>query len=223
MQGKLAKLTILSFMDAEVLVPNLIPKFEVYYNPDSYSVTQTVQYCAAEAFGSDGSEMRFIGIPPKEYSFKLVFDGTGASGPKIDVTTALAQFHQVTAGYIGQTHRAPFLILYWGSLVDKCVLKSSQVSYKLFDPQGIPLRAEVSVTFSTFTFDELKQAKMFKQSPDMTHRRVVKAGDSLPLMCKAIYNDESKYLEVARVNGIVNYRKLVVGSEIYFPPVNAEA
>lgn len=223
MQGKLAKLTILSYMDSGKLKPNPKPWFRAYYNPDSYSVSQTIQYCAAEPFGNIDSEMRFLRRPPKEYSFKLIFDGTGASGEKISVPLKIEEFNQVTYGYIGESHRTPYLVLYWGTMVANVVLKSSQVSYKLFDPMGIPLRAEMSVTFSSYNTKPILDRIMGKESPDMTHRRVVQAGDTLPLLCKSIYNDESKYLEVARINGLVNYRNLRPGSELYFPPIKEEA
>ena len=62
-------------------------------------------------------------------------------------------------------------------------------------------------------------AEKNKQSPDMTHFVEVKAGDTLPLMCFRIYNDASYYLEVAKANGLSSFRRLKMGSFLYFPPL----
>jgi len=47
----------------------------------------------------------------------------------------------------------------------------------------------------------------------------VKEGDKLPLMTFRIYGDSRYYLEVAKINNITNFRKLMVGSKIFFPPI----
>lgn len=38
-------------------------------------------------------------------------------------------------------------------------------------------------------------------------------------MSHRIYGDSKYYLEVARVNEITSFRKLEVGKEIFFPPI----
>ena len=64
-----------------------------------------------------------------------------------------------------------------------------------------------------------RAAREKKSSPDLTHERVVKEGDNLPLMTYRIYGDPKYYLEVARVNGLTNFRKLTPGQKIVFPPI----
>jgi nucleoid-associated protein YgaU len=57
------------------------------------------------------------------------------------------------------------------------------------------------------------------ESPDLTHIRLVKAGDTLPEMCFNIYGDPRYYLDVARQNRLDNFRKLEPGTRIFFPPI----
>jgi len=57
------------------------------------------------------------------------------------------------------------------------------------------------------------------QSPDLTHVRLIKAGDNLPSLCSQIYGDPSYYLAVARANQIDNFRELVPGTNVFFPPL----
>lgn len=220
MAGKLSKLRILPFPTLSFRVP--LGLFEAYFNPESYSVSYDLAYCNAEALGGVESTQRFIRVPPKTYSFDLLIDGTGASGPSVDVPVEVAKFLTTTYQYLGETHRPPYVILFWGTMVAKCVLQSVNISYTLFSPEGIPLRAKLSTTFSTVEQKALTDAKKANKSPDLTHTRVVRQGDTLPLLCKEIYGDESHYLKVARVNNLVNYRKLRVGQEVFFPPIEEE-
>jgi nucleoid-associated protein YgaU len=67
--------------------------------------------------------------------------------------------------------------------------------------------------------DTLRVAEERKNSPDLTHRRIVREGDHLSLMCHSIYGDPGYYLEVARFNRLNNYRQLKAGQELLFPPL----
>jgi nucleoid-associated protein YgaU len=57
------------------------------------------------------------------------------------------------------------------------------------------------------------------QSPDLTHVRRVKAGDTLPGLCDQIYGDPRLYLKVAAANGLDDFRRLVPGTKVFFPPL----
>ncbi|NOR75025.1 MAG: LysM peptidoglycan-binding domain-containing protein, partial [Draconibacterium sp.] len=74
--------------------------------------------------------------------------------------------------------------------------------------------------FKGFVEDNLRVAMENNSSPDLTHVIIVKEGDTLPLMAFSIYGDPKYYLEVAKANSITNFRKLKVGQQIFFPPIN---
>ncbi|MCK5703624.1 MAG: LysM peptidoglycan-binding domain-containing protein, partial [Cyclobacteriaceae bacterium] len=58
------------------------------------------------------------------------------------------------------------------------------------------------------------------QSPDLTHFKIVKEGETLPLIAKKIYGDSKYYLEIARVNNINNFRRLKTGQQLVLPPID---
>ena len=60
-------------------------------------------------------------------------------------------------------------------------------------------------------------------SPDLTHLRDVRDGDTLPLLAYDIYGNAQLYLEVARVNKLVNFRRLRSASRLSFPPLDKQA
>jgi nucleoid-associated protein YgaU len=88
----------------------------------------------------------------------------------------------------------------------------------LFNPDGKPIRAICKVTIRQVTDEEQRVLEENNSSPDLTHFRVVKKGDTLPLMCFKIYGDSKYYLQVAAVNKLSNFRNLSTGTEIFFPP-----
>ncbi len=100
-----------------------------------------------------------------------------------------------------------------------CMLKDLQINYTLFSPDGEPLRAKISATFTHYIEPEKRKKKKNKKSPDITHVRKVKAGDSLPLMTHQIYGESSYYLQVAKANGLVNFRRLEINDDLRFPPL----
>ena len=77
----------------------------------------------------------------------------------------------------------------------------------------------MTATFVATTDKKTESKEKNNSSPDLSHVKLAKRGDTLPLMCQDIYGDVNMYLEVARVNGITNFRDLEPGTEILFPPI----
>jgi nucleoid-associated protein YgaU len=178
-----------------------------------------LEYDGGAGSGTTDSRMSFKKAKPGDLSLTFFIDGTGANGKPIDVQTQVEKFQTVT-GYNGKIHRTSYLKVMWGTLqVKRCVLKSASIAYKLFKPNGVPLRAVITASFTGNSDDKTRVAMVQDESPDLTHLRLVKAGDNLPGMCFEIYNDPGYYLDVARVNRIDNFRELAPGRKIFFPPL----
>jgi nucleoid-associated protein YgaU len=218
MSGRLEKLLIKAYESADYS-GSPVGLFESFVNPNEITLAYEMEYDAAQGSGTTGSRMNFKKVKPGDLSLTFFIDGTGANGNPIDVQERVEQFQTIT-GYNGNIHRPNYLKVTWGTLqVKRCVLKSASIAYKLFKSDGIPLRAVITATFTDSTDDQTRVALAQDQSPDLTHVRLVKAGDTLPAMCFSVYGDPRFYLEVARVNGIDNFPKLVPGTRVFFPPL----
>ena len=97
------------------------------------------------------------------------------------------------------------------------------ITYKLFNPDGQPIRAVVRVKFQGSIEEEKRARVENRSSPDLTHRRRVGPGDTLPFMCYAVYGDPRHYLYVAAFNRFDDFRRLTVGQEVVFPPLAPQA
>ncbi len=215
--GELKKLTVEAYRDIER--QDKIDEFVAMFNPASFNEKFEIQYEANQGRGTSGSPQRYDQIRPQEYRFELLFDGTGTAAEKKDVADEINRFLRLAAEHNGEIHRPNYLKLVWGGLRFNCVLKSAEISYTMFRPEGRPLRAKVTVVFLRDIDDQRRTAYEDNTSPDLTHYRVVQDGDTLPLMCYRIYGDPSYYPEVARMNQLTDFRNLAVGSSLLFPPV----
>jgi hypothetical protein len=196
--------------------------FEVMFNPNGYSRKYELEYHNAQGAGSSASPQVYGKIKPQDYTFDYLFDGTGTTADKIDVNELIEKFLEITGKHEGDIHRPKYLKLSWGTLILKCVLKSAEIIFSLFDSTGKPLRARVKATFSENIEETLRVAKERENSPDLTHIRMVNTEDNLPIMVYRIYNDPAYYLQVAQVNKLKTFRRLSVGSSLRFPPVTNE-
>jgi len=169
--------------------------------------------------GASGAKLEFQGIPPETVSFKIYFDGTGIVDEQKDIQSLIDIFKEACFNYQDEIHQPNYLVISWGTLIFKCKLTSLELNYTLFKPDGTPLRAEADVSFEE-ALDASEIAKgADNKSPDLTHEILVKAGDTLPLLCFNIYGDSSYYLEVAKYNNLTNFRKLVPGTILHLPSI----
>ncbi|GAA4400454.1 hypothetical protein GCM10023187_13660 [Nibrella viscosa] len=223
--------------------------FSVLVNPNSYRINYALNYNRQQPQGASSTPAQYASSEPISIDFELLFDGTGVI-PKIpsgnplegvpgvgavagaiagllggeeeayDVTKQILKFNNIVYTYQGDQHQPRKVQICWGKLVFFGVLKSLSYQFKLFKSDGTPLRAVANASFENHRNDFLREAVQQTSSPDLTHRRTVQEGDTLPLMCHRIYGDSSLYLQVAKVNKLLNFRALTVGQELLFPPIN---
>jgi nucleoid-associated protein YgaU len=217
--GELEKLTILAFEDPDDSDKPPVSQFEAFVNPTDITIAYEIEYEGGQGAGTTNSRMNFKKVKPGDLSLSLFIDGTGANGRPADVQEQIEQFQTVT-GYNGKIHRTSYLKVMWGKLqIKRCVLKTASIVYKLFTPNGVPLRAIISATFTDHSSDKTRVAMAQDQSPDLTHVRLVKANDTLPALCFDIYGEPRHYLDVARANRLDDFRRLQPGTKVFFPPL----
>lgn len=203
-------------------------QYTVYINPEKYSRTYTICYNDVRAQGSPGGSPKFNKIPSEEIKFELIFDGTGVVPSPIPgvvpftadgITKQISDFTEKVFKYQGGIHSPNYLILRWATLTFWCRLLSLTINYTMFKPDGTPLRARADATFVEFKNEQQLALEASDSSPDLSHVVTVLTGDTLPLMCYRIYGTSVYYPQVARVNGLTDFRNLTVGQQLLFPPL----
>jgi LysM repeat protein len=227
---KLQKLKITAYTTSSR--QGLLPaSFEVMFNPNSISVKHENKFSKLQGINTSGRKAEYSHSRSKEVKLDLVLDGTGVTdfgiatllgmGTK-SVAEQIEKFLELCFKMDGGIHEPKYLKIQWGEGALKdfdCRLQSVDIEYTLFDKSGAPLHAVLKTNF----IEDLDPAKRTRQegknSPDLSHTRVVKNGDTLPLLSKEIYGSAEYYLRVAQVNNIDDFRNLTPGQKIIFPPL----
>jgi hypothetical protein len=245
-KAKLEKLTLRAFKESAS--PKDPPQvsdapedsYTVQVNPSSYTLNHLMNYSYHQGQGFSASEAVYSSSSPVHLDFEFLFDGTGVV-PKpstlgdIPLVGAIASALSPDApfvvmdeinkfnkfvGYAGKVHRPRALLLVWGSLVFPCVLTSVDYRFTLFKEDGTPLRAVAKCAFCESLPGAERERRDNATSPDLTHVRDVRDGDTLPLLAYDVYGNAQLYLEVARVNKVINFRRLQAASRLSFPPLD---
>jgi hypothetical protein len=220
---KLEKLRITAY--GEAARSSEIDHVDAMYNPASYSLRHENVFEELAAIQTSGQPARWTRTPPSSLSLELMLDGTGVGemglvsllgGGPDPVADQVEKFLEVCLKRDGSIHEPRFLTIQWGRGLEefKCRLQSVDVSYTSFEKNGDPLAATLTTVFLQDVPVQEEQS-----SPDLTHRRTVLAGDTLPLLCREIYGSAAHYLWVARQNQLDDFRRLAPGQELAFPPL----
>ena len=202
-------------------IPFGVP-FIAMFNPESFSVRESVCWNVNAPSSPGRPDPIYLKTQPRKFTIEFTLDGTGVNtnGIKIPVTAQVSLFRAVTTNVMGAIHRPMYLMVQYGTFINICVMNSSNVTYTMFDMFGLPIRAKISAEFTERTPKTLDNVLGMLSSPDLTHRVKVKEYDLLPYLTYNTYNNQDYYLQVARVNRIKNFRKLIPGIELVFPPID---
>jgi hypothetical protein len=226
-EGHLKKLKIIGYEDAKFSESKKVQEgeFTTLVNPEKYNLKYNIEYNDKNAPGTSSGPAKFVKMEPQDFEIEFLFDSTGVIPAKSEdsVQEEIDKFRKIVFDYNGEKHRPNFIKIIWGALLFKGVFVSLDLEYKLFKPNGDPIRAVAKCSFKGHQDDEERAADENKNSPDLTHVRQVKGGDTLPLMTHRIYGDSKYYLEVAKFNKLSNFRKLTPGQQIVFPPIDKKS
>jgi hypothetical protein len=240
--GKLEKMTlrVIEYADGSRPEVSEDKAFTVQVNPASYSLSKRINYQTAQPMGSQESTATFSSSSPSTLQFEIVFDGTGvidtaslldeiplvgaiasafSEDEELTVYEQILKFEEIVYKLDGDIHQPNKVQIFWGTLQFEGGLSSINYSYTLFQPDGSPLRAKANCTFQGTKTAEQIALEENLSSPDLTHVREIKEGDTLPLLAQKIYGNSELYLEIARINKLINFRRLRAGTRVSLPPI----
>ena len=177
--GELKKMKIIGYTDI-TFKKKTGQEYEVIVNPENYSISYETIINGNDAQGSSLPLLQYNQQSSQILSFKFLFDGTGVlkkgnmagvavpglPSKKPDVVKEIDDFKKAVYDFRSDNHQPPFVQLQWGPLLFNCVLTKMDISFKLFRPDGWPLRAEAQCTFRSAIdknkMEEIKNKKLAK-------------------------------------------------------------
>ncbi|MGX4695365.1 CIS tube protein [Streptomyces sp. JNUCC 63] len=216
---QLAKLTIDAYADVKFERPTGI-RWQALLNPTELSFSRRNLYQATQSAGTSAPQQSFGGGEPDHVQIDLLLDGTGvvgdpgSIGPLLDALLELTRFQ-------GDTHQPYYVHAHWGRFSFRGILTQADVTYKLFDRAGEPLRATVKLSLKEALSGEEMAAQDRPSSPDLYQTWMVEDGETLDAIAARVYGDPAYWRPLAAANRLSNPRGLRTGQLLVLPPLAA--
>jgi hypothetical protein len=202
---------------------------KVYFNPTEYSISKSNTWKYDTVTGTSLPPAQFGGGNPREMSLSLLLDVSllGDNKTVRDVTDKLFKMMEVPGGEGAGSAQAvpPFVTFQWGSVVTfKAVCTQLTVAFKLFQPNGEPIRADVKMSLKQAETASTASSNGANRPGNPTTRanaghgvHRVKDGDTLPSIAYEAYGDATSWRVIADANGIENPLHLRRGRPLSLP------
>jgi hypothetical protein len=208
----------------------------VQFNPTEFTLDKSVQLADINIPGLDAPLVQFIRGQGEKLTMDLFFDttdhGMGAGATSVTILTDLVY------GLLKidpDTHAPPICRFQWNKAFPganlssllahqrrtefQFVVESVKQKFTLFSPEGVPLRATLTVSFREYkTLDE-QLGQLNLNSPDRTQTHVVQGGETLAGIAAQHYNLPGQWRRVADQNAISDPRRLTPGTFLQVPPI----
>ncbi len=212
---------------------------EVQFNPTEFSLDKGAQIAEIAIPGLDSPLLQFVRGQNEKMTLDLFFDTTESGmGPGATSVTTLTDKVYSLVKIEPSRHAPPICSFLWSSSFPgadlspqagnqrrnefQCLVESIKQKFTLFSPEGVPLRATLTLTLREYKTlnEQLNQLNL--SSPDRTHSHVVQNGETLSSIAGRYYRQPGAWRFVADANGIQDPRRLDVGRFLTVPPIAQE-
>lgn len=114
-------------------------------------------------------------------------------------------------------HAPPIVRFVWGPTVFPGVLEKLDITYQLFQPDGVPLRAKLDLGLKEYREVREQVQDPPRSSPTVEKSYRVRRGDTLAGIAAALYRDPGAWRVLARANDIRDPRDLQPGRLLTIP------
>lgn len=202
-------------------------RITVQYNPTEITLSKANQIAEVPVPGLDSPILQFVRGQSETLTLELFFDTTdaGTAGPDAKPVTKLTdQFYDLIK-IESATHAPPILCFTWGATAfpgkkrDNFVgvLDSVRQRYTLFTPEGVPLRAVLSLQLREYKTLREQLGELNLLSPDHTKAYVTREGETLAQIAYAEYGDPAAWRLIADANGVEDPAVVPAGAVLTIP------
>jgi hypothetical protein len=212
-------------------------EYSLRFNPTEISFNKGAQIAEIAIPGLDSPVLQFVRGQTETLNMELFFDTTdegGMGADAVSVTTHTDRIYELVK-IDPNRHAPPICEFIWntefpGNDVSAnvgnqkresftCIVESVKQTFTLFSPQGVPLRAKVTLALREYKTLEQQFDQLGLNSPDRTHSHVVQRGDTLAGIAARYYESPGEWRRIALANNIEDPRRLAVGAFLEVPPI----
>lgn len=193
------------------VVPSVIP---LRFNPTEYQLQKSNTFAEIPIPGLESPPIQFVRGASEKLTAELIVDTSDTlDDVRKAYTNGLRDLMRINA----DLHAPPIVRLTWDDQVFKGVVESLNITFTLFTPDGIPLRAKLNLTLKEYRPVDVQVKESPKSSPDVEKRHTVRRGDSLSSIAAMAYGDAGRWREIADNNDIRDPRRLAPGQVLNLP------
>jgi nucleoid-associated protein YgaU len=199
---------------------------EVLFNPTEYTLTKDNNFAQAPVPGLTSPLLQFVHGGLRTLQMELFFDTYEAhQHAGSQVNPAHGDVRSLTRPVVGlmaidpATHAPPPVLFSWGDLTFRCVLAAVRQRFTMFLESGIPVRAQLDVTFSELVNPLMEAKEVKRQTSDYTRRHETTQRETLATIAHQVYGDPRKWRPLALANGLLPPRLVPTGLTLTVPPL----
>ena len=212
MNGPVSMLAKALLVIEKPVVPD--PIVPVCFNPTQYRIEKANTFAEIPIPGLEAPPIQFIRGNTERLSLDLLVD---TSGTLQDVRKAYTDQLRALLDIQSELHAPAILRFVWDRQIFRGVIESLSITYVLFSPDGVPLRAQLALALKEYRPIEEQIAKAKTSSPDVDKAYTVRRGDTLSSIAYAAYGDPARWREIAVANDIDDPRGIDAGRVLRVP------
>ena len=199
----------------EILRPKVADaRIPLCFNPTEYQLQKANSFADISIPGLETPPIQFVRGAGEKLTADLLVD---TSDTLDDVRVKYVDRLRGLMNINIELHAPPIVRLMWAGQVFVGVVESLNITYTLFTPAGIPIRAKLAMALKEYRPAAVQVKERPTASPDFDKSWTVRRGDTLSGIAGAVYRDSSKWRAIAVANAIADPRRLQPGQTLAVP------
>ncbi|MET0418449.1 MAG: LysM peptidoglycan-binding domain-containing protein [Actinoplanes sp.] len=192
-------------------IKNVVP---LRFNPADFKISKSNTFAEIGIPGLETPPIQYVRGGSESLSLEALVD---TSDTVEDVRVRFVQRLRDLMRPDEKEHAPPIVRFVWGPTVFPGVLEKLDVTYQLFKPDGVPLRAKLDLTIREYRQVKDQVNDPPRSSPTVEKSYLVRRGDTLSSIAAALYRDPGAWRVLARANGITDPRDVAPGRLLIVP------
>jgi nucleoid-associated protein YgaU len=192
-------------------VPNEIP---LRFNPTDFKISKANTFAEIGIPGLETPPIQYVRGGSETLTLEALVD---TSDSLDDVRVRFVDRLRALMTPDSREHAPPIVRFVWGPTVFRGVLEKLDVTYQLFKPDGVPLRAKLDLGLKEYREVKRQVKDPPLSSPTVEKSYLVRRNDTLSGIAAAVYRDPGAWRVLARANRIEDPRDLRPGRLLTVP------
>jgi hypothetical protein len=210
---------------------------KVMFNPTEYTLNKGVHIGEVPIPGLDAPILQFVRGQVETLALDLFFDTTdGGTGKRAKPVTEETDKFYALVKIERETHAPPVCLFSWGGehfpgkrneqaadpmlrFAFKCIVESVRQRFTLFNPDGVPLRATLTVSLKEYKTLAEQIQEIDPHSADRDRAHVVRQHETLSSIAADLYDDPAQWRWIANANQLDDPLALVPGMVLAVPRI----